>query len=51
MYNAEYAYIYNTGGYESVAIAGESISTHRIDDYEILRPISPEEVQKIDNAN
>lgn len=46
-----HANVYNAGDYTSVATAGVSRSSHDINKYKILRPIPPEEVQKLDSAN
>lgn len=43
--------VYNAGTDTSVAASGITESSHSISGYSILRPISPEEVKKIDNAN
>lgn len=53
MADSTYANVYNAGDDEYIANPGIAPSgdKHPLSEYEILRPISPEEVQKIDNAN
>lgn len=53
MANETHANVYNAGGDSSIAEPGitKSGDEHIISGYSYLRPISPEEVQKIDNAN
>lgn len=45
------AMVYNCGTTEFIRVAGATASTHDFYKYNCLRPISPEEVQKIDGQN
>lgn len=50
MADKTHANVYNAGGDTSIAASGITESGHLMSEYSFLRPISPDEVQKIDST-